>query len=66
MSYRRDLQLGFCRHVGMITNIPQILIRPLPMSFIKQEETCSYPEEEQLYVGHSKRGKYKPHLQYGK
>ena len=41
--------------------------RSLPMSFIiAGDSLLVYPDVEHQYTGHSRRGKYKPHLQYGK
>ena len=41
--------------------------RSLPMSStIAGDNLLSYPDVEQRDTGHRRRGKYKPHLQYGK
>jgi len=41
--------------------------RSLPMSFIiAGDSLLSYPDVKHRDTGHSGRGKYKPHLQYGK
>ena len=44
-----------------------IIIRSLPMSStIAGGSLLSYPDVKHRDSGHSGRGKYKPHLQYGK
>ena len=41
--------------------------KSLPMSFIiAGDSLLLYPNVEQRDTGHIRRGKYKPHLQYGK
>ena len=51
----------------MLVRLPTFNKRFLPMSStVAGDSLLSYPDVKHRDSGHSGRGKYKPHLQYGK